>query len=168
MEGVISLPSGVAHSIILLHTILQLAQASIFLFSVWLQLFILFYFIKRLPHQLCLPDTGVWITHVSIQVQFLAARAKPCQNDFGGRARWGATFGGYASADGNGHGTHGAWVLSLRSFNLLTAILDGLEEVLLALNLALRKQQILLRWRYSAMQGEGDTLVLWILNLTSM
>ncbi|PFH47216.1 hypothetical protein AMATHDRAFT_6996 [Amanita thiersii Skay4041] len=26
--------------------------------------------------------------------------------DFGGRARWGATFGGYPSADGNGHGTH--------------------------------------------------------------
>ncbi|PPR05984.1 hypothetical protein CVT24_004621 [Panaeolus cyanescens] len=25
---------------------------------------------------------------------------------FGGRARWGATFGNYASADGNGHGTH--------------------------------------------------------------
>ncbi|KAF8074491.1 serine protease [Lyophyllum atratum] len=26
--------------------------------------------------------------------------------DFGGRARWGATFGGYADTDGNGHGTH--------------------------------------------------------------
>ncbi|KAG6848130.1 hypothetical protein H0H93_003112 [Arthromyces matolae] len=26
--------------------------------------------------------------------------------EFGGRARWGATFGGYASADGHGHGTH--------------------------------------------------------------
>ncbi|KAF9031930.1 serine protease [Panaeolus papilionaceus] len=25
---------------------------------------------------------------------------------FGGRARWGATFGNYANADGNGHGTH--------------------------------------------------------------
>ncbi|KIM41100.1 hypothetical protein M413DRAFT_445822 [Hebeloma cylindrosporum] len=25
---------------------------------------------------------------------------------FGGRARWGATFGGYADRDGNGHGTH--------------------------------------------------------------
>lgn len=24
---------------------------------------------------------------------------------FGGRASWGATYGGYASADGNGHGT---------------------------------------------------------------
>ncbi|CAE6452178.1 unnamed protein product [Rhizoctonia solani] len=28
--------------------------------------------------------------------------------DFGGRARWGATFGGYANEDGNGHGTHTA------------------------------------------------------------
>ncbi|KAG8737114.1 subtilisin-like serine protease [Ceratobasidium sp. 414] len=27
---------------------------------------------------------------------------------FGGRARWGATFGGYPSQDGNGHGTHTA------------------------------------------------------------
>ncbi|RDB21646.1 Cuticle-degrading protease [Hypsizygus marmoreus] len=35
-------------------------------------------------------DTGVFTTH----------------SQFGGRARWGATFGGYASADGNGHGTH--------------------------------------------------------------
>ncbi|KAG5653004.1 hypothetical protein H0H81_002757 [Sphagnurus paluster] len=35
-------------------------------------------------------DTGVSITH----------------SQFGGRARWGATFGGYANADGNGHGTH--------------------------------------------------------------
>jgi len=30
--------------------------------------------------------------------------------DFAGRAHWGATFGGYASADGNGHGTHCAGV----------------------------------------------------------
>ncbi|KAG6906165.1 hypothetical protein DXG01_015515 [Tephrocybe rancida] len=28
------------------------------------------------------------------------------QSQFGGRARWGATFGDYSSADGNGHGTH--------------------------------------------------------------
>ncbi|KAJ3483614.1 hypothetical protein NLI96_g6193 [Meripilus lineatus] len=35
-------------------------------------------------------DTGVYTSH----------------SDFGGRARWGATFGGYANADGNGHGTH--------------------------------------------------------------
>ncbi|KAI0744997.1 serine protease [Earliella scabrosa] len=35
-------------------------------------------------------DTGINTAHV----------------DFGGRARWGATFGGYPSADGHGHGTH--------------------------------------------------------------
>jgi len=35
-------------------------------------------------------DTGVFIDH----------------SEFGGRASWGATFGGYANADGNGHGTH--------------------------------------------------------------
>ncbi|KAF9522565.1 serine proteinase [Crepidotus variabilis] len=35
-------------------------------------------------------DTGIRTTHVT----------------FGGRARWGATFGGYASVDGHGHGTH--------------------------------------------------------------
>jgi len=37
-------------------------------------------------------DTGIYIEH----------------NDFGGRARWGATFGPYKDADGNGHGTHTA------------------------------------------------------------
>ncbi|KXN84282.1 hypothetical protein AN958_12788 [Leucoagaricus sp. SymC.cos] len=35
-------------------------------------------------------DTGVFTAH----------------SQFGGRASWGATFGGYADADGNGHGTH--------------------------------------------------------------
>jgi hypothetical protein len=29
---------------------------------------------------------------------------------FNGRARWGATFGGYGDADGHGHGTHVACV----------------------------------------------------------
>ncbi|KAF8597651.1 serine protease [Ceratobasidium sp. AG-I] len=35
-------------------------------------------------------DTGIYLGHTC----------------FGGRASWGATFGGYANADGNGHGTH--------------------------------------------------------------
>ncbi|KAJ3483606.1 hypothetical protein NLI96_g6203 [Meripilus lineatus] len=35
-------------------------------------------------------DTGIFTGH----------------SQFGGRARWGATFGGYPDADGNGHGTH--------------------------------------------------------------
>ncbi|KAG8722969.1 subtilisin-like serine protease [Ceratobasidium sp. 395] len=37
-------------------------------------------------------DTGIYTAH----------------NCFGGRAQWGKTFGGYADADGNGHGTHTA------------------------------------------------------------
>ncbi|KAG8723317.1 subtilisin-like serine protease [Ceratobasidium sp. 395] len=37
-------------------------------------------------------DTGIYTGH----------------NCFGGRARWGATFGGYADKDGHGHGTHTA------------------------------------------------------------
>ncbi|KAF8597653.1 subtilisin-like protein [Ceratobasidium sp. AG-I] len=37
-------------------------------------------------------DTGIYTAHSS----------------FGGRASWGATYGGYANADGNGHGTHTA------------------------------------------------------------
>lgn len=35
-------------------------------------------------------DTGIFVNHTS----------------FGGRARWGAVFGGYKQQDGNGHGTH--------------------------------------------------------------
>ncbi|KAF8597654.1 putative subtilisin-like serine protease [Ceratobasidium sp. AG-I] len=37
-------------------------------------------------------DTGIYTAH----------------SQFGGRAKWGATYGGYANADGNGHGTHTA------------------------------------------------------------
>ena len=36
------------------------------------------------------PDTGIYLQHT----------------DFEGRATWGKTFGKYADADGNGHGTH--------------------------------------------------------------
>ncbi|KAF8988810.1 peptidase S8/S53 domain-containing protein [Cyathus striatus] len=35
-------------------------------------------------------DTGIYTSH----------------SDFGGRASWGTSFGGYATSDGNGHGTH--------------------------------------------------------------
>ncbi|KAG8722635.1 subtilisin-like serine protease [Ceratobasidium sp. 395] len=41
-------------------------------------------------------DTGILTTHTC----------------FGGRAKWGATFGGYADADGNGHGTRKQLVFS--------------------------------------------------------
>lgn len=41
-------------------------------------------------------DTGIYVNHTT----------------FEGRARWGNTFGGYASADGNGHGTHCAGTIA--------------------------------------------------------
>ena len=39
-----------------------------------------------------LADTGIYLAH----------------SDFGGRAVWGATFGGYGDVDDSGHGTHTA------------------------------------------------------------
>jgi len=60
-------------------------------------------------------DTGVFTAHVSI----FAFLSWPCseiyQKTFGGRATWGKTFGGYADADGNGHGTHVASVYYMPS-----------------------------------------------------
>ncbi|EUC54859.1 serine protease [Rhizoctonia solani AG-3 Rhs1AP] len=50
-------------------------------------------------------DTGILTTHTS----------------FGGRATWGATYGGYASRDGNGHGTHTAGTAAGSGFGLATA-----------------------------------------------
>ncbi|CAE6469614.1 unnamed protein product [Rhizoctonia solani] len=50
-------------------------------------------------------DTGVQITHTA----------------FGGRATWGATFGGHADRDGNGHGTHTAGTAAGSGFGLATA-----------------------------------------------
>ncbi|KAJ8522139.1 hypothetical protein ONZ45_g1228 [Pleurotus djamor] len=47
-------------------------------------------------------DTGVLTSH----------------SQFGGRARWGATFGGYANADGNGHGTHCAGTVAGSQFGV--------------------------------------------------
>ncbi|KDQ08935.1 hypothetical protein BOTBODRAFT_117866, partial [Botryobasidium botryosum FD-172 SS1] len=50
-------------------------------------------------------DTGIYTAH----------------NSFGGRARWGATFGGYANSDGNGHGTHTAGTVGGNGFGPATA-----------------------------------------------
>ncbi|KAG5727551.1 Proteinase R [Termitomyces sp. T112] len=50
-------------------------------------------------------DTGVYINHV----------------EFGGRARWGATFGGYVSMDKNGHGTHCAGTVAGSSVGVARA-----------------------------------------------
>jgi subtilisin family serine protease len=46
-------------------------------------------------------DTGVLTTHTA----------------FGGRATWGATYGGYASRDGNGHGTRTSYALGCMSWH---------------------------------------------------
>ncbi|KAG8709061.1 subtilisin-like serine protease [Ceratobasidium sp. 395] len=50
-------------------------------------------------------DTGIYTAHSS----------------FGGRARWGATFGGYANQDGNGHGTHTAGTFGGSGFGPATS-----------------------------------------------
>ncbi|CCO34835.1 similar to proprotein convertase subtilisin/kexin type 9 preproprotein [Rhizoctonia solani AG-1 IB] len=50
-------------------------------------------------------DTGIQINHTS----------------FGGRARWGATFGGYDDVDRNGHGTHTAATAVGDSFGVATS-----------------------------------------------
>ncbi|KAF5316468.1 hypothetical protein D9619_006592 [Psilocybe cf. subviscida] len=57
-------------------------------------------------------DTGIYTGH----------------SDFGGRARWGTTFGGYGNADGNGHGTHCAYVSNITvnpTAQLIWTLLSG-------------------------------------------
>ncbi|KAH8826217.1 serine protease [Flagelloscypha sp. PMI_526] len=51
-------------------------------------------------------DTGIRTTHTQ----------------FGGRASWGATFGGYANADGNGHGTHVAGTIGGSQYGVAKAV----------------------------------------------
>ncbi|KAK0421898.1 alkaline serine protease [Armillaria borealis] len=41
---------------------------------------------------------------------------------FGGRASWGATFGGYANADGNGHGTHVAGTVGGTQYDVAKSV----------------------------------------------
>ncbi|KAG8701010.1 subtilisin-like serine protease [Ceratobasidium sp. 394] len=50
-------------------------------------------------------DTGILTTH----------------NCFGGRASWGATFGGYTSKDGHGHGTHTAGTAVGATYGIATS-----------------------------------------------
>ncbi|KAF8596877.1 putative subtilisin-like serine protease [Ceratobasidium sp. AG-I] len=50
-------------------------------------------------------DTGIYTAHSA----------------FGGRASWGATYGGYASADGNGHGTHTAGAAVGTTYGIATS-----------------------------------------------
>ncbi|KAF8662099.1 hypothetical protein AX16_001209 [Volvariella volvacea WC 439] len=51
-------------------------------------------------------DTGIYTAHTQ----------------FGGRARWGATFGGYANADGHGHGTHCAGTVGGSQFGVAKTV----------------------------------------------
>ncbi|KAI0077290.1 serine protease [Panus rudis PR-1116 ss-1] len=51
-------------------------------------------------------DTGIFTSH----------------SQFGGRARWGATFGGYANADGNGHGTHVAGTVGSNQYGVAKSV----------------------------------------------
>ncbi|QRV89207.1 cuticle-degrading protease [Ceratobasidium sp. AG-Ba] len=50
-------------------------------------------------------DTGIYTAH----------------SCFGGRARWGKTFGGYANQDGNGHGTHTAGTAVGTTYGIATS-----------------------------------------------
>ncbi|PPR03991.1 hypothetical protein CVT24_008310 [Panaeolus cyanescens] len=57
-------------------------------------------------------DTGkatkyiLGIIVLTLQHLFGNKLSRHLEPEFGGRASWGATFGGYANVDGNGHGTH--------------------------------------------------------------
>ncbi|KAG6829965.1 hypothetical protein H0H92_002770 [Tricholoma furcatifolium] len=54
-------------------------------------------------------DTGVYHLSVSVNTE---------HEDFGGRASWGITYGGYASVDNNGHGTHCAGIAAGTQFGV--------------------------------------------------
>ncbi|KAH8797602.1 serine proteinase [Flagelloscypha sp. PMI_526] len=53
-----------------------------------------------------------------VDVYVVDSGIRTTHREFGGRARWGATFGPYASADGNGHGTHIAGTIGGTQFGV--------------------------------------------------
>ncbi|KAG5637820.1 hypothetical protein H0H81_003091 [Sphagnurus paluster] len=55
-----------------------------------------------------------------VDIYILGVRTTHVQ--FGGRARWGATFGGYIDADENGHGTHVAGTAAASQFGVAKAV----------------------------------------------
>jgi len=68
-------------------------------------------------------DTGINTEHVrSFLPAYVYFALILGQIEFGGRAKWGTTIGGYANKDGNGHGTHCAYVLPIVSSFLIPDI----------------------------------------------
>ncbi|KAG6918457.1 hypothetical protein DXG01_014334 [Tephrocybe rancida] len=70
-------------------------------------------------------------------------------NQFGGRAKWGVTFGGYPSADVHGHGTHCAGIAASAQFgaaksaNIIAVKVLGLDPI------------SGINWVYNAAQASG-------------
>jgi len=57
-------------------------------------------------------------TGAGVDVYVIDTGIRTTHSQFGGRARWGATFGGYANQDGNGHGTHCAGTIGGSQFGV--------------------------------------------------
>ncbi|CAE6449548.1 hypothetical protein ACGC1H_005608 [Rhizoctonia solani] len=56
-----------------------------------------------------------------VDVYVLDTGVNTQHEDFGGRAKWGATFGPYKDADGHGHGTHIAGTIAGKQFGVAKA-----------------------------------------------
>ncbi|KAG6908515.1 hypothetical protein DXG01_004367 [Tephrocybe rancida] len=75
-------------------------------------------FVHRTPSH-SVADSGVYVDHVSTEtLANYKSLKKPMQTDFGGRARWGTTFGGYPQEDVTGHGTSVAGVIAGTRFGV--------------------------------------------------
>ncbi|QRV74429.1 cuticle-degrading protease [Ceratobasidium sp. AG-Ba] len=75
-------------------------------------------------------DTGIYAAHTC----------------FGGRAHWGATFGGYANQDGNGHGTHTVGIAAGNPYGVawlanLVAVKGAYSDIISAVNFVCNSAQ---------------------------